>query len=38
MGAGVLEVRKLKSVMVGIRQRGQWDVIGDRGDECELEV
>ena len=24
--------------MAGIRQRGQWDVIWDRGDERELEV
>ena len=24
--------------MVGIRQRGRWDVIWDRGDERELEV
>ena len=38
MGAGLLEMRELKSVMAGIRWRGQWDVIWDRGDERELEV
>ena len=31
-------MRELKSVTVGIRRRGQWDVIGSRGDERELEI
>ena len=35
---GVLATRELKLVMVGIRWRGQWDVIGDGRDEWELEV
>ena len=35
---GLLETREPKSVTVGIRQRGRWDVIWDRGDERELEV
>ena len=38
MGAGVLETREPKSVTAGVRQRGRWDVIGDRRDERELEV
>ena len=38
MGAGLLETRELKSVTAGIRQRGRWDVIGDRSDERELEI
>ena len=38
MGAGILEMRELKSVTVGIWQRGQWDIIRDRSDERELEV
>ena len=38
MGAGLLETRKLKSVTVGIWQRGWWDVIRDRSDERELEI
>ena len=29
---------KLKSVMAGIWQRGQWDIIGFGGDKWELEV
>ena len=33
-----METREPKSVMVGIWRRGWWDVIGDRGDEWELEV
>ena len=33
-----METREPKSVTAGIRQRGRWDVIGDRGDERELEV
>ena len=33
-----MEMRELKSVTAGIRRRGRWDVIGDRGDERELEV
>ena len=35
---GVLETKEPKSVMAGIRRRGQWDIIGNRGDEQELEV
>ena len=35
---GFLETREPKSVTVGIRRRGRWDVIGDRSDEGELEV
>ena len=31
-------MREPKSIMVGIQWRGQWDIIGDRGDEQELEV
>ena len=38
MGAGVLKTRELKSVMAGVRRRGQWDIIRDRGDERKLEV
>ena len=38
MGAGLLETREPKSITVGIRQRGRWDVIGDRGDEREFEI
>ena len=38
MGVGVLKMRELKSVTAGVWQRGWWDVIGDRGDERELEV
>ena len=38
MGTGLLKTREPKSVMAGIRQRGQWDVIGDGRDEQELEV
>ena len=38
MGAGVLEMREPKSVMAGIRRRGQWDVIGDKGNKRALEV
>ena len=37
-GAGLLETREPKSVTAGIRRRGRWDVIWDRGDERELEV
>ena len=33
-----METREPKSVTAGIRQRGRWDVIGDRRDERELEV
>ena len=35
---GLLETREPKLVTGGIRWRGQWDVIWDRGDERELEV
>ena len=38
MGVGSLETRELKSVMAGVRWRGQWDIIGDGRDERELEV
>ena len=38
MGAGLLETREPKSVTVGIRWRGRWDVIGDRSDKRELEI
>ena len=37
-GAGSLEMTEPKSVMVGIQQRGQWDVVGFGGDKWELEV
>ena len=37
-GAGSLEMTKSKSVMVGIQQRGQWDVIRFGRDEGELEI
>ena len=35
---GVAKTRELKSVTAGIRRRGQWDVIGDRGNKGALEV
>ena len=38
MGAGLLETREPKSITVGIRQRGRWDVIGFGGDKGELEI
>ena len=38
MGVGLLETRELKSVTAGIWQRGRWDIIGNRGDERELEI
>ena len=38
MGAGLLETRELKSVMVGIQQRGRWDVVGDRGNKRVPEI
>ena len=31
-------MREPKSVTVGIRRRGRWDVIRDRGEERELEI
>ena len=37
-GVGSLEMTKPKSVTAGIRQRGQWDIIGFRRVEWELEV
>ena len=37
-GAGSLETTKPKSVMVGIRRRGRWDVIRLGRDKWELEV
>ena len=33
-----MKTREPKSVMAGIWQRGQWDVIGDRSNERELEI
>ena len=33
-----METREPKSVMAGIRRRGQWDIIGDRGNKGALEV
>ena len=38
MGVGVLETREPKSVMAGIQQRGQWDVIWLSENKWELEV
>ena len=38
MGVGVAKTRELKSVMAGIRRRGRWDVVGDRGNKGALEV
>ena len=38
MGAGVAKMREPKSVTVGIRRRGRWDVIRDRGNKGALEV
>ena len=38
MGAGVAKTREPKSVMAGIRWRGRWDVVGDRGNKGALEV
>ena len=38
MGAGVAEMRELKSVTAGIQRRWQWDVVGDRRDDEALEV
>ena len=35
---GIAKTRELKSVTAGVRRRGQWDVIGDRGDKGALEV
>ena len=37
-GAGSLETTKPKSVTVGIRQRGQWDIVRFGGDKWELEI
>ena len=37
-GAGSLETTKLKSVMVGIRRRGRWDVVGFGRDKGKLEI
>ena len=31
-------MRELKSVMVGIRRRGQWDIVRDRRDKGALDV
>ena len=38
MGAGVAKTREPKSVTAGVRRRGRWDVIGDRGNKGALEV
>ena len=38
MGAGVAKTREPKSVTAGIRRRGWWDVIGDRGNKGAPEV
>ena len=38
MGAGVAKTREPKSVTAGIWWRGQWDVVGDRGNKGALEV
>ena len=38
MGAEVAKTREPKSVTAGIRRRGRWDVIRDRGDKGALEV
>ena len=36
--AGSLEMTELKSVTVGIRRRGRWDVVRFGGDKWELEI
>ena len=36
--AGSLETTKPKLVMVGIQQRGQWDVVRFSGDKGKLEI
>ena len=36
--AGSLEMTELKSVTVGIRRRGRWDVVRFGGDKGELEI
>ena len=33
-----MKTRELKSVTVGIRRRGRWDVVEDRGNKGALEV
>ena len=35
---GVAKTREPKSVTAGIRRRGRWDVVGDRGNKGALEV
>ena len=35
---GSLETTKPKSVTVGIRRRGRWDVVGFGGDKGKLEI
>ena len=37
-GAGSLETTEPKSVTVGIRQRGRWDVVGFGRDKEKLEI
>ena len=37
-GAGLLETTKPKSVTVGIRRRGRWDIIGFGRDEGKFEI
>ena len=38
MGAGVAKTRELKPVMAGIRWRGWWGVVRNRGNKGALEV
>ena len=35
---GVVKTREPKSVMAGIRRRGRWGIVGDRGNKGALEV
>ena len=35
---GVAKTRELKSVMAGIRRRGRWGIVGDRGNKGALKV
>ena len=38
MGVGVTKTREPKSVMAGIRRRGRWGIVGDRGNKGAHEV
>ena len=38
MGVGVAKTREPKSVTAGIRRRGWWGIVGDRGNKGALEV